>query len=208
LHDKILKLEKILHNKMSFIRGRPQGTIFSQLGIMPNQINGASQEDVMMLKTELATVKQQLMEEMEMNRRLMKEIEVLSLVRDEAYRLAALQEFLGIGVEEDPNAKLSSNELSIEFMTWALAEKGLMISDDETKAMMRKLHNIPKEQYSKFPYRGHNNEYFYKGRKWKTVNNQIQQTILPQLPQVSGLSSPRSPTNSGVMSPAPVMSKQ
>jgi hypothetical protein len=195
---------------MSFFKSRPQGTVFSQLGIGANQSTpGASQEDVNVLRVELTSLKQQLIEQMEINNKLLKEIEVLSLTRDDAYRLSALQEFLGVGVEQDPSAKLSSNELSIEFMSWALGEKGLLISDDETKSLMRKLFNIPKDQFPKFPYRGHNNEYFYKGFKWKAVNTSSQQTTSNQLPQVAGSISPsQSPVYNGVASPPPVMHRQ
>lgn len=195
---------------MSFFRSRPQGTVFSQLGIVPNQSTpGASQEQVNALHSEVVNLRQQLAEQIEANKLLMQQVEDLSLGRDLSMRLAALRDFLSLGVEQDQSAKISSNELSIEFMTWALGERGLLISDDETKSLMRKLFNIPKEQFSKFPYRGHD-DYFYKGFKWKTINNSpnnvqinAEQTVM--LPTVSP---PQSPRNTGALSPAPVMTRQ
>ena len=188
---------------MSFLKYQTNGTVFDHIAPILHQASaGVSQEQVNTLQSELINVKQQLAEQIELNKRLIKDVEILSLTRDDAYRLAALQEFLNLGVENDPNGKLSSGELSYKFMTWAFAEKGLLISDDETKSLMRKLFNIPKDQHSKFPYRGNNNEYFYKGYKWKVNMNSAQSASLPQ---VGGSMSPR---YDGATSPAPVMTRQ
>ena len=187
---------------MSFFRSRPTNSVIHQLGLLPSDSTIYNQNvDINNLQSQITSLQKQLDKQLQINQQLSKELELLSLVRDDALRLSALKQFITSFIDTSESGKLSSNELSVEFMTWALAEKGIMVSDDETKALMRKLFNIPKDQSSKFPYRGHNNQYFYKGFSWKTSN------ITTQSSHPSPSQSPsQSPSYSISTSPPPIVS--
>ena len=97
---------------------------------------------------------------------LRKEIEELKLNQDLPWRIGSLQEFLNLIVEQDQTGKLSATLFNPAFIGWAIENKGLLLSDDEVKSLMRTIFKIPKSENSKFPYRGHD-DYFYKGLKLK-----------------------------------------
>ncbi len=185
-------------------------TILSQLGITPNQPTGITSQEITTLQTQVATLQQQLNEQMEINRRLMKHVEELEPGRDAAWRLGALQEFENLTVELDQGGKISANQFNPAFIAWAIENKGLILSDDEVKHLMRIHHKVPKNEWSKFPYRGHD-DYFYKGMRIKQTISSTNQNHnkLPQMPQVTGSLSPsQSPIYNGAASPPPIMNKQ
>lgn len=184
-------------------------TILSQLGITPTQPLSVPSQEITTLQSQVTLLQQQLNEQVELNKRLIREVEELGLAKDLAGRLSALQEFLGISVEQEPPGKISSTQFNSAFVMWAIDNKGLLLSDDEVKYLMRTYFKVPKDQHSKFPYRGHD-DYFYKGLKWKTVNNSPSNIQMnpEQTVMMPVASPPQSPRNTGALSPAPVMTRQ
>jgi hypothetical protein len=61
----------------------------------------------------------------------------------------------------DQAGKLLATQFNPAFISWAIENKGLLLSDDEVKYLMRTYYKISNDKWTKFAYRGHDN-YFIK----------------------------------------------
>lgn len=171
-----------------------------------NELRKSKVNETATLQWQITILQQQLNEQIQINKILIRKVEQLSLAKDLAYRLKALEEFISLTVDQETAGKLSASHFHSSFIPWTIGNKGLFLSDDEVKYLMRTYFKVPKQEQAKFPHRGHD-DYFYKGLKLKEVFGisnelpQVQPVVLPQLDL-------QSPVYKGASSPAPVMSRQ